>query len=66
MDTTANRTEQWKKVPRPSNLRMIMQWLILAVLIVGLTGCRTRVKEANALAKQASETGNALETYYTI
>ena len=62
-ETTANLTG-YRKVPRLSNLRMIAQWLILAVLIVGLTGCRTRVKEANALAKQASETGDALESYY--
>ena len=36
----------------------------MSALALGMTGCKTQVKEANALAKQASGTGDTLETYY--
>ena len=48
-----------------SRWRSGIQCLALAALVICLSGCKTRVKEANALAKQASDTADTLETYYT-
>ena len=44
---------------------LLLRWLFLSCLAASLTGCRTHVKDANALAKQTSETADKLEAYYS-
>lgn len=48
----------------PSGRARQIIWLTAAVFALCLTGCKTRVQEANALAKQAGDTGDTLEIYY--